>query len=238
MFKISIDDTRAETKLRTFALLSGKKINEAVKEEAKLTAKRLMDLTPPKTASQGKKRVSIDIGKVYLASKWFTEVFNFTAVKFGEKIKELIRRKQESTLTKIFSKSAKLSQIHIEGFKKNIIQRFRKNGRVPKNVKPLSFPLNSEQARKAYEDKKKRLVGYVKSGWANCYKALGGTVSGWLNHSGTGHIVLKDDSVTLVNTVSYAAELDARKKIVATAISGRKRDLAKKIDRLMKDIKL
>ena len=238
MFKISVDDSKAETKLRSYAALAKKNIKVAVKEEAKLTAKRLMDLTPPKTASQGKKRVSIDIGKVYLQAKFFLEVFNFTFVKFGEKIKELIRRKEESTLTQIFSRSAKLVQIHIEPFKDSIIKRFRgKDGRVPKNVKPLSLPLNSESSRKAYEDKKKKLVGLVKSGWANCFKALGGTVSSWLGHSGTGRAIINEDSVTLINSVSYAEDIDRKKRIVATAISGRKRDLAKKIDRLLKDSK-
>jgi hypothetical protein len=237
MFKISVDDSKAETKLRSYAALAKKNINVAVREEAKLTAKRLMDLTPPKSKSQGAKRVSIDIGKVYLQGKFFLEVFNFTFVKFGEKVKELIRQKDASTLTKIFSRSAKLVQIHIEPFKDSIIKRFRKDGRVPKNVKPLSLPLNAESARKAYEDKKKKLVGLVKSGWANCFKMLGGNLPSWLSHSGTGRAIIKEDSVMLVNSVSYADELDRKKKIVANAISGRKRDLAKKIDRLLKQSK-
>jgi hypothetical protein len=218
--------SKVETKLRTYAALANKSIKTAVHEEAKLTSKRLMDLTPPKSKAQGAKRVMIDIGKVYLQAKFFLEVFNFTAVKFGEKVKEFIRKKDASGLTKVFSRSAKLVQIHIEPFKEAIIKRFRgKDGRVPKNVKPLSLPLNAESARKTYEEKKKKLIGYVKSGWANCFKALGGSVPSWLSHAGTGHVRIDQDSVTLTNTVSYAAD----------PLQGRKRDLSKKIERLLKD---
>lgn len=234
--KITVNSIPAKNLLREYAKLAQQDIETAVKDEGRFLAQRLVALTPPKTAAQGKKRVSIDTAKVYLAAQWFSEIFNFTSQSFGDRVKELITSKDGGILSRIFQNTDKLKKIIIEPFNKSIIRRFRKHGRVSKNVTPHSLPLNDSAKRKQYEDAQKKKVGLVKSGWASALRDLGGSAPGWLNRSGTGKAIISPPgekvSVTLVNNVSYAADLE-RKGIVRTAVAGRQKDLAGKIKSLL-----
>ena len=235
MLSINIDSARLNLKLKEFAKTAGKELSVAVKEEAALVAQSLVKLTPPGKASEGKTRVAIDLGRVYLASKWFLDVFQFRRQKLGDKVKEAVRRKDAGTLETIFERSGKLRRIEIEPFNASRHKQLRKNGRVPQNWHPGSFPLSNESQTKRYERTKQKNVGLAKSGWATALRALGKSVAGWLDKGDTGAV--KDDlkhptkpSITLINKVSYFASLDQRKKIVATALRGRLSALQKKIE--------
>jgi hypothetical protein len=232
---ITVDQTVFKSKLRRYAVIANKGIKEAVAEEAKFTAKRLMDLTPPKSVGQGKRRIASDIQRVYLSPKWFTEVFAFRNERFGERVKRAVRRTDTSELKEIFSNSSSLSKLHLEAFNEGVIGRLRRNGSVGKGIAPYSFPLQDESKRKAFEEKKKKLSGLAKSGWASCYGKLGGSVPGWLNRSGKGRIIMAgDNSITLVNTVPYMSRIDAVRGITTRAVTGRQKDLQKKIELALK----
>lgn len=231
MISIKVDQSHFITRLRTYASLANKGIGEAVKEEAKATASYLVKLTPPKTAKAGKANIESDIDRVYLQTQWFTEVFNFKSDSFGQKVKAFVRQGNDSALESMFSKSAKLSRIHIEGFQEGIIARLRRNGRVSKGIAPWSFPVRNEKQRKDFEDKKKKLAGLAKSGWGACVSSLGGSVSAWLNRTNTGYVRHNSpESITLINKVPYMASLSARMNIIPYALTGRKDAIKKKID--------
>lgn len=241
MFSIKVKNT-VPLQLRKFAVLANKTIGAAILEEARFLAQRLLKLTPPKNAKEGKNRVENDIGKVYLSSSWFLEKFSFKNQTFGDRVKDIIRRKDQTALQDAFEKSPKLSRLHIEPFKDSIIKKFRTKGRVSDNVTPSSFPVSDEKGRKDYQKKKQSNVGLVKSGWANCLKALGGAVSGWLRKDGTGHIIDRTSDktnprVSLVNSVRYAAQLDRDKGISQAAMAGRARDLERKTQGMLDRIK-
>ena len=230
----SINAGRLSLKLKEFAKVANKELAEAVKEEALLTAQSLVKLTPPGKAAEGKKRVAIDLGRVYLPSKWFLEVFQFRNQKLGEKVKEAVRKKDSAGLEEIFDNSGKLRRIKVETFDPSKHGRLRRNGRVPKSHNPKSFPVAQESAAKRYQTQKQKMVGTAKAGWAACLQALGKGVAGWLNKPGTGAIKNNlnhptKPSVTLINKVPYFASINARKKVIETALQGRLKALTKKI---------
>lgn len=234
MFKVNLESARLNEKLREYAKLANKAAADAVKEEATFVAERLVKLTPPKKASEGKKRVAIDIGKVYLASKWFLEIFNFRNKQLDDRVKEGVRKKDSGELNEIFKKSGKLKRIVLEPFGSSRHKRLRKHGRIAKNWHPGSYPLNQQPAVKKYERQKAKLVGMAKAGWAAGLQALGKSVAGWINRQGVGAIKndlknQKRPSVTLINKVPYMADLDGRKKIIVTVLKGRQKALEKKM---------
>jgi len=237
---IEVDSSNFKNKIRQYAKIAGKSLNDALLEEAKFTAKRLMELTPPKNAAQGKKRIAIDIGSLFLKATWFLDVFHFTNKKIDERVKELVRNKDEEELGRVFRRSNSLNKIHLEGFDSSRHKKYRRNGRV--TVKePNSFPLTEQAALKTYEKDKHKLAGYCKNAWANCYTILGGAVAGWLTKFKRGQVIKKlqgnNPSVTLVNTVGYFDYLNRRMKIVSRSLDGRERDLAKKIKNNLKRAK-
>lgn len=233
MFAIEVNTTVFNTKLRRYAAVSGKSIQDAIREEAKIIAQRLVAITPPKTQAQGKRRVKGDLARVYLTSKWFTEIFKFRDQVYEDRVKENIYALNFEALRAQFYRSAKLSRIHLEGFNEGIHRRFRINGRVGRGVAPWSFPLCDEEQRKAYETKKAKMVGYAKSGWAYCVNVLGGSVAGWLSKGANGKVTIAPDCVTITNSTKTILELDTKGRFSQTVIQGRESGLAKKIQNVL-----
>ena len=223
-FFCSVDDLEFRRKIQQYQRLTGKAIGDVLKEQAKLLAQRLMSFTYPKSASQGKKRVAIDIGRVYLQNEWFTEIFKFTNQKLQDRILKLVWARNESDLFQIFLHSPKLSRLHIEPFNPNRHEQARKNGRV-NYPQPFSFPLNDQQKVKSYASQEKKKVGLAKSGWGVCFKLLGGSPPAWLSRS-VGSVEDKSDSqsnpyIKLTNHVSYFGRLNQKADIVVRAMAGR-----------------
>lgn len=234
----SVDITKFRNDIRKYAKVAGKSLDDALEEEAKLTAKRLMELTPPKNAKQGKNAVRTDINKLFLRSRWFLDVFNFRNTKLDEQVKKNVRAKNEDGLREIFSRSEKLSQIRIQEFDSGRHKRFRnkRTGRV--NVKtPNSFPLGDEGDLEKYTKAKEQKAGRAKGGWSTCLGKLGGKVPAWLRRFSDGSVTKRlgtsNPSIEITNLVDYARNLDARMNIVSRALSGRQKDLAKKIQVLL-----
>jgi hypothetical protein len=216
-------------KIREFATLTKRALSEVVLEQGRLLALRLTQLTYPKTASVGKKRVAIDIGKVYLQSKWFTDIFSFRETKYGDRIQDAVRRKDTGALTPIFQNSAKLRLIRLESFDPSRHAKLRRDGRI-KIPNPNSFPVADQGKVKSFANEKKKAVGTAKSGWAACASLLGKSQPSWLNKSGTGSVENKTQDadrpyLILTNSVSYFSVLDSKAHIVSRALEGRGRDM-------------
>lgn len=234
MITIRIEQAVFTSKIQQYQKLTGKKIGDVVREQAKLVAQELTKLTYPASASVGKRRVDIDVNRVYLKNSWFEEKFQFKNKKLGERVIDAVRSKNTSAVETIFSKSAKLRLIRVEPFDKGTHARLRRNGRilVPN---PRSMPLQQQGQVKAFLNEKKKQVGTAKSGWAQCAALLGKSAPGWLNKSGTGAI--KDNShsenpsITLTNKVSYFSRLNEKANIVSRALAGRAKIMIKSAER-------
>jgi hypothetical protein len=232
-----VDITVFKLNVRKYAVAAGKRVSDAIKEEAKLICQRVMQFTPPKTQAQGRKRVKSDLERVFLAPAWFETTFQFQTELLGDRVKKLVREKNETSIQAIFKNNPKLDRVKIEQFDVTKHKKFRRNGRVGKGVAPFSFPLQDQGKVKTYTTKKQSNVGIVKSGWAACLLQLGGSVAGWLSkRSSNGRAVVKEHEVILINQVGFAASVDGKGQFAKKAIAGRERDLLKKIDFAIKGV--
>jgi hypothetical protein len=225
MISLTVSTRTFTEKLRKYAELTGKSLRAVVKEQALLLAQKLVKLTYPASASQGKNAVSRDIGRVYVKNEWFENVFSFRNKALGDRIKSLVYAKDEGGLRDIFQRSSRLDLIRIEPFDASLHERMRRNGRVVV-PNPRSFPVSQQAGVKALVRKKQRNVGIAKAGWAVAVQLLGKGVPAWLNKSGGGTV--SDHSaephspfVTLTNRVPWFAALDAKANIVSRALDGR-----------------
>jgi len=233
---ITVQRFNFDNKLRRLAQVLNKSVPDVVKDEARLTAERLTKLTPPKGSKQGRDKVKMDINRVYLTPSWFLETFSFRNRKLDDKVKSAVRSVNETSLQRIFEKSRKLSRLHIEPFTESLINRLRRNGAVAKGIAPFSFPLKDAARVKEYQKKKLKLVGLVKSGWATCAKLLGGSVANWLNRAGTSSVRILNAGfmVHITNKIGYFRDLDVKNNIISTALAGRKKDMATRLNREIK----
>jgi hypothetical protein len=221
---ISVEDLEFRRKLQRFQELTGKSLGDVLREQAKLLAERLMRLTYPKSASQGKKRVAIDIGRVYLQNEWFENIFQFTNQSLQTRITNLVRGRQQADLEAIFRNSPKLVRIHIEPFDPGKHKAARRGGRVNLPA-PFSFPLQSQSKVRKYVSQEKKNVGLAKSGWGSCFQQLGGSPPSWLARP-AGFVDDRSDSpdnpyITLTNKISYFEAIDSKGNIVSRALAGR-----------------
>jgi len=231
MLSLRIETAEFISKLQTYKELTGKAMGEVILEQGRLLAIRLTQLTFPKTASVGKRRVAIDVGKVYLQSKWFTDIFSFRNTKYGERLQNAVRSRDAGAVTDIFQNSPKLNLIRVEPFDASRHARLRRDGRI-KIPNPNSFPVADQSKVRAYEGRRKKNVGTAKSGWAACASALGRNQPSWLNRSGTGKVEnhsadTEKPYIVLTNTVSYFSALDSKAHIVSRALEGRGNDMIK-----------
>src|SRR5882757_8630838 len=118
MFSVRIQTAVFTSKIQEYQKLTQKAMGDVVLEQSRLLADRLTKLTFPATASVGKRRVDIDIARVYLRNSWFEEKFHFRNQKLGERVKQAVERKDKEDLTSIFARSPRLRQIQVEPFDK------------------------------------------------------------------------------------------------------------------------
>lgn len=226
-----IDEANFTKAIQEYVKLTNLEISDVLRQQGKFLAERLMKLTYPFGASQGKKRVAIDIGKVFLANEWFEDKFQFRNQKLNERVQNLVRRKEQADLEVIFNNSSRLRQLHIEPFDAARHKAARKNGGRVSYKNPFSFPLTEQSKVKKYAAEEKKNVGMAKSGWGYCWQLLGGSPPGWLKRAvGT----VEDNSkavdspyIILTNNVSYFYDLDRKSDIVGRAMAGRQTDMIK-----------
>lgn len=234
--EINVNDREFQLALYKYKETTGKGWQEVVKDQARLLAKRLCDLTPPYSKSTALKAVAIDIGRVYLINSWFEEKFYFKNAKLGERIKTLIKSKNTTGLDEIFEHSSRLKKIHIEAFNPDKLKLARKNGRV--NYKhPYSYPMAEQGGIKRLIAEKQRNIATAKSGWGVLYKQLGGNPAAWYSKP-VGILVdasYKPDNpfIILKNDVSYFKKLNDKLNITSKALLGRTEDIRKRCFKLL-----
>jgi len=221
-----------EGALQKYRVMLGKDLTEVIKEQAKLLAKRLAELTPPKSQKQGKNAVSRDVHKVYLRSEWFTDIFQFTRnSKLGDRIQDEVRQQNTPILQDIFQNSSRLNQIRIESFEPSKHARARNARGQVSYHHPFSFPLGNQGSIEDFSKSKEANVGFAKSGWGSCLKQLGGNPPGWqskpLGEIEDGTAGRDEKFIRMTNLVSYFSSLNDRMNIVPRAMEGRERDMIK-----------
>jgi hypothetical protein len=225
MFNVRISTAQFTAKLAEYVKTTGKGLAVAVKEQAGLLAQALTKNTYPKSASEGKRRVEIDVKRVFLSSHWWENVFKFRQVKLGERVKQLVRARDEGDVGAVFGKSPKLSKIRIERFDPRQHEKLRRKGRVLV-PDPRSYPLKEQTKIRQYIRSKGKQVGIAKAGWAGGAARLGKPQPAWLNRSGKGDAVDKtananNPTVILANRVGYFRDLDAKANIISRSLAGR-----------------
>jgi len=241
VFNINIETVVFTDKINEYQRLTQKAMADVLKEQARLLAERLAKLTYPASYAQGRKRVSIDIGRVYLSNRWFEEIFQFKNQKLGERVKDAVYGKDQTTLEAIFQNSTRLNRIRIEPFDRARHKSLRRAGRVLV-PNPFSFPLSQQSDVNALVKEKQGNVGLAKRGWANCAAQLGKTVPKWLSKSGAGQITdrsadSEDAYIILSNQVPFFSALDARSNIVSRALEGRGRDMVRSAQKQLEEAK-
>ncbi len=201
-------------------------VEKAMGIQGRLLLKNIIAFTPPKTLKQGRDRVRKDILK---------SVALLDPVQFGnQKIKSLIAKRKDSTLTKVFSRfpSGKLRGVKVENFGSSHIkqhQRSRdKRGRVRRKINKVTVATTDKRAVNAYVRRVQQRVGMAKGGWAKAYIALGGRPAGWYaRHSNQG--IFRDESknkinpyILIRNKSPWAGPKESN-RIVQNAISARTR---------------
>jgi hypothetical protein len=209
----------------------GKDSRAAIRYQSMLLAKRLVQFTPPKTRSQGRKAVKRDIERA---------VTPIRPSDFSSKsIRKLIRARDYAALEVIFSRFERgaMAGFAVVPFTPELHTKRRdRRGRVRKSAKVAS---PDAKEVKAYVAEVQTRVGRGKSGWAKAVTQLGGNVPAWLaKHSGTG--VVQDQTrgpdpwVRMRNQSEWARGVDTD-VILSNALRSRQRDIVKSIEKTIRD---
>ncbi len=234
--------------LKEYIAASRRTCREIIKQQARLLGQRLIKFTPPRTLSEGKKRVDADIRKVILGLD-DTEAFEHPQAVL----------KNDNRFVKLFVKSRTVFGVirellkgsASEGEISSFHQPFRNRegdivGRpLPDTVeagpanKPEWKQVHKLTVRRdpleAYIDSVQTRVGSAKGGWGASVEHLGGKLPAWIHrNTGAGSYVdrLNDDnpSFTLINNSPWAGNPDARRVVdnaVASRVQSMKAELAR-----------
>lgn len=198
-----------------------------IRDQARLLLTRVLRLTPPKTQAQGRARVAGDILRVYK---------DFGNVSFdAPSIQKAWRANDYQALQTLLGPDNFTEGLRLEKeVNPGIHQSARKvRGRVSDRRKP-HVGITGRGKLRRYISQVQRRVGIAKAGWAHSMIAVGGKLPAWINRHGTGYGEVNDESrnrinpgIELINKVSHMKDLNTQKRIVASAIQGRSRDIAR-----------
>lgn len=198
-----------------------------IRDQARLLLTRVLRLTPPKTQAQGRARVAGDILRVYK---------DFGNVSFDAPvIQKAWRANDYQALQTLLGPGNFTEGLRLEKeVNPEIHQSARKiRGRVSERRK-LHVGVTGRGKLKRYISQVQRRVGIAKAGWARAMIAVGGKLPSWINRHGTRYGEVKDESrkginpgIELINKAVHMKDLNSRNRIVASAIQGRSRDIAR-----------
>jgi hypothetical protein len=221
----TVDISQFTKAIKTYAEKMQKGMGVVIKDESRLLAERLRQLTRPKTQTQGQNRVKFDFFKTYQTDEWFESKFRFRSEKLQAAVLKDIREQDHVALNALFARSARLSRLKVEAFSESVHRGGRDNrGRVRFKA-AVSYPVGAQEQVETYLKTQQKHVGVVKGGWGRCAVLLGGKSPSWINRS-TGNV--RDasadrtkPSVTLINSTPYGASLMERLNVVPRALAGR-----------------
>ena len=186
--EVTVDDGQLSDAINSFAAYVNKTVPEIVRAQARLVAVNLATQTQPfgdDDAAQfkGVNAVRIDLGRVFIGRG---RVIEIASKNQSNGVAQWLKRAAEDGNELAVGDAWKaLTGRSIEvGTNVNPAwhqgQRNAK-GRVKRGAKPMI--VLSESSLNSYTKRKEKLVGFGKSGWSACARALGGTrgIPGWVS---------------------------------------------------------
>lgn len=217
--RVKVNTSGADALFKKMGWTARNSVPGYLRQEARLVAVSLAFQTQPfgdsaTTRAVGRAAVSRDIYRVYATpGKAFADIQNSNAqAGFWKAVKISAWERAKKILTK--SGNA-LKFAAIDNFDGGAQHRQLRNGqgRIPPSQKPVMIVKNP-QALKTYVASEQDKVGFGKSGWASCAKALGGSrgIPGWISRLNGPGLVVEDygadiSKVTMINQVPYASEI-------------------------------
>lgn len=217
-------------------------VREGIGTQARLLFERIVNwrgsavATPPKSQKEGKLAVKRDI---------YRAVFPMRAEGFGDpKIRKRVRAAvdgkdyvalQAMLKTGLFGKNLRAANVFKFKPKLHTSQR-RSRGRVPRASRYL-YATPDNEALDKYVERRQKMVGQGKGGWAASVKRLGGKVAQWIDrHSRAGtfrdNLNDRQPSFTGINNSAWASGGD-QDRIIGMAMQGRAMAMVKDIERRM-----
>jgi hypothetical protein len=214
-WRIAMEKLRAATRQST---------RDFITEQFRLLLEQIMAFTPPKSSAQGRKRVEIDISRVF-------RPFESKSKPEG-RLAKIIRTGNYAAFD-AFVRHAKLgwrAQPFSEAYHE---QQRDARGRVRRSSRS-KFVLGRPDTAKlrAYIRRKKDNVGIGRSGWAKALQRVGGAVPGWVSRHGTrfgevvdGRGVVDKPQMLAINRTPWAGRKDEGVRIISDAMKSRTRRL-------------
>ncbi len=211
-------DKEYQEKLRAYFRETGKEMSTGLRQEARLMAVSLAAETQPfgkgaDARGKGQGAVARDVRRLFATPEeaygavlsqdgagLANEFYVLTSQGKTADAEHLLRNKSSSPMRGLPVATKLDPEIHAAN-------RTSK-GRVNRGFKQIVLDAKS---RDRYIKAKQRMVGFAKSGWATCARALGGTrgIPGWVSRNkGPGNVsdnssAASNPSVTIKNEVSY-----------------------------------
>lgn len=227
---IRTNTTVARQKFQRLRAEVGTEMQIALQRGARLACVQLSFATQPRghgeeSRVKGEKAVQKEVRRVYaIAADVYASIEN---KKIGAAFYAAVQNRQIAKAQRILdANSSTFAGTPIGTFDPSLHKTARVNGKVPKKQRPLQV-VQANRPLTTYIEREKRMVGFVKSGWAVCARLVGGTrgIPQWVTRhvaGSAGRVVdLSRDPITprimLTNGVSYAREqldeVDARQAL-------------------------
>jgi hypothetical protein len=210
-----------------YILTLGKDARGAVRQQSMLLGKKLVQFTPPRTRTQGRKAVARDINRAVTAIR----PADFTS----PDIRKLIRARDYAGLEAVFGRFEKggFAGFRVLPFTAELHRSRRdRRGRVTRSAR-VATP-DSPQVRDYIRQVQTR-VGRGKGGWVAAVTRLGGSVPEWLlRHAVTGTVEDRTASlnptVKMKNRSEWAGDVNVD-RVLSGAIRSRRQDILRSIEK-------
>lgn len=223
-FTMDVADAEFRDYLRRFKALSGKSWPEILRQQGRLLAVSFGISTQPYGTSEPeafKAGLDRQIRRVFIAPGAIvprlarTAGFRKNKTEEGEKSRLLKYENNPAALRKML-KDMTGGRVTLRARPDPAIHKAARDakGRVPRRPAVTAYISNEESVAR-YVEKKQKLIGFAKSGWASCAKILGGTrgLPGWVTRNkGPGEVIdgsfhPEKPQIIIRNNVRYAGSL-------------------------------
>lgn len=219
---------------------------ELLTQQGKLFARDVTRITPPRTKSQGQKRVGLDIGKavkVVRPSQWRDKrVLKAIRRKNASEFLELVGHMSRNGAFKVGLAGLKFLRHEAatpEAIKRAHQSQRDRRGRVRRGFTSKFFTFNVT-AYNAYVKAIKQHVGFAKGGWSGGWLALGGKPPAWIaahKAMGTFHDGRKKPGLNMffefVNRAPWATDKNAE-RVRDAALKDRQRNMLAQAEHVIK----
>lgn len=205
-----------------------------LRQQFRLLLVQLIRFTPPRSLSQGRKRVAIDLAKV---------VSPFDAARLRNQRLRAIVRGGDTEAFNAFAAAARMRARAVDPSQIPALHARARDsrGRVRRGQRPV-FVLGrrATAAYRSYVRRKQNNVGIARAGWAPALEAGGGNVPGWVARHGRRFGTVEDHSarprqpeMIARNRAPWASRRDEGPRILANALDARRRDMERNLKILL-----